>query len=93
MQSVPQIEPLSTMVHDHKSTLAKLANGPVILAQQDTPAAVLVDPDRWNALVAELNQWRTYAEAKRAAQETTQWTEHFELKRKLAAKAPSEPKA
>jgi hypothetical protein len=38
----PQIEPVTSMVKDHKAVLAMLKAGPIFLAQRSRPAAVLV---------------------------------------------------
>ena len=56
MQTVPQIEPISNMVRDHKSVLSKLDNGPVILAQRSVPAAILVSIQEWDQQVKELQR-------------------------------------
>jgi PHD/YefM family antitoxin component YafN of YafNO toxin-antitoxin module len=50
----PQIEPVTSMVKDHKAVLAKLKSGPVFLAQRSRPAAVLVSVEQWDDLMQEL---------------------------------------
>ncbi|MEM7531964.1 MAG: type II toxin-antitoxin system prevent-host-death family antitoxin [Chloroflexota bacterium] len=56
MELVPQIEPISNFVRDHRSTLHKLNDGPIILAQRSTPAAVLISIQEWNQHVKELRR-------------------------------------
>ena len=61
MQTVPQIEPITSFVRNHKATLAKLAHGPVILSQRGHSAAVLTSIERWDEIcdyIAKLEQDR-----------------------------------
>ena len=61
MQTVPQIEPITSFVRDHKATLAKLTDGPVILSQHGHSAAVLTSVARWDEMceyIAKLEQDR-----------------------------------
>src|SRR5262245_35281355 len=55
MESVQQIVPISEMKLHHAEVLARLRNGPVILAQRSRPAAVLVSVEQWDAIVEELD--------------------------------------
>lgn len=54
MSPVPQIVPVSDMSTQQAQVLAKLEAGPVILAQQSKPAAVMVSPSEWDALARRL---------------------------------------
>lgn len=51
MYPVPQMAPISDLKHRHLEVFKRLKNGPVILANRSQPAAVLVSPERWNAIV------------------------------------------
>jgi PHD/YefM family antitoxin component YafN of YafNO toxin-antitoxin module len=62
MIQTPQIEPVTNMIRDHKSVLAKLKQGPVFLAQRSKPAAVLVAPALWDEMTAELARLRRMVE-------------------------------
>lgn len=50
MHPVPQMAPISDLKHRHLEVFKRLKNGPVILANRSQPAAVLVSPERWNAI-------------------------------------------
>jgi PHD/YefM family antitoxin component YafN of YafNO toxin-antitoxin module len=67
LKLVPQIEPVTRLVRDHKALFALLANGPVILAQHNKAAAVLVDVDTWNATLQRLAYLERRASAFRAS--------------------------
>ncbi|MEZ4659804.1 MAG: type II toxin-antitoxin system Phd/YefM family antitoxin [Caldilineaceae bacterium] len=54
MDTVPQIVPVSDMSQKQTHVLAKLANGPVVLAQRSKPTAVLVYIEEWHALINRL---------------------------------------
>ncbi len=54
MSPVPQIVPVSDMSTKQAQVLAKLEAGPVILARQSKPAAIMVSPSEWDALVRRL---------------------------------------
>lgn len=51
MYPVPQIAPISDLKHRHLEVFKRLKQGPVILANRSQPAAVLVSPERWNAMI------------------------------------------
>jgi PHD/YefM family antitoxin component YafN of YafNO toxin-antitoxin module len=51
MYPVPQMAPISDLKHRHLEVFKRLKQGPVLLANRSQPAAVLVSPDRWNALL------------------------------------------
>lgn len=52
MNKVQQIEPISTMQLKPADVLAKLNNGPVILAQRSRPVAVVVAVELWDRIAA-----------------------------------------
>ncbi|MEZ4727840.1 MAG: type II toxin-antitoxin system prevent-host-death family antitoxin [Caldilineaceae bacterium] len=52
MEKVQQIEPISTMQLRPAEVLAKLENGPVILAQRSKPVAVVVSVALWDRIAA-----------------------------------------
>ena len=84
---IPQIEPMATLSTDYRSILAKLTNGPVVLAEQNRPAAVLVSVRDYEKMSTGLMQLELLREAKRnlakadAHPETT--IAHDDLKRIL----------
>lgn len=51
MYPVPQMAPISDLKHRHLDVFKRLKQGPVILANRSQPAAVLISPERWNAIV------------------------------------------
>ena len=57
MNTVPQIEPVSSMSRDHKGIIAKLGKGPVILAQRSKPTAVLVSIEEWNRIALQMREY------------------------------------
>jgi hypothetical protein len=50
--------PISDLKHRHLEVFKRLKQGPVILANRSQPAAVLVSPERWNAIVAYIDDPR-----------------------------------
>ncbi len=52
MEKVQQFEPITHMQTKPTAILAKLADGPVILAQRSKPAAVLVSVEQWDSTAA-----------------------------------------
>jgi prevent-host-death family protein len=75
MSPVPQIVPVSDMSTKQAQVLAKLDDGPIILAQRSKPAAVLVSVSEWDAIARRLE----IAEALAA---------HWAAKRKFAENPP-----
>lgn len=53
MEKIPQIQPISTLKHQHKEVLQLLDNGPVVLTQYGQAIAVLVHPQEWDKAVDE----------------------------------------
>ena len=51
MYPVPQMAPVSDLKRRHLELFKRLKTGPVILANRSQPTAVLVSPERWNAIV------------------------------------------
>ena len=54
MEKVQQIEPITTIQKSPTELLARLVNGPIILAQRSRPAAVLVSVEEWDRVADEL---------------------------------------
>ena len=51
MDRVPQMASVSDLKNRHLEVLAKLKEGPVLLASRNQPAAVMVSPEQWNEIV------------------------------------------
>ena len=66
MQTIPDIVPLVEMQSQANEMLQRLQRGPVVLTQNDRATAVLVSPDAWNDLLAELEELRDTLDALRA---------------------------
>lgn len=56
MQRLQQIEPISAIQTQPTAILAKLASGPIILAQRSKRAAVLVSCETWDRMADEHEQ-------------------------------------
>lgn len=65
MVLTPQIEPITTLARDHRALVAKIQDGPVFLAQRSRAAAVVVSPEQWDQLIAELRRLQRIIEADR----------------------------
>ncbi len=50
----PQFESVSNFRNHYSTILQKLAEGPLYLIQYSSPAAVLIDPKQWNAILERL---------------------------------------
>ncbi|RLT45162.1 MAG: type II toxin-antitoxin system Phd/YefM family antitoxin [Chloroflexi bacterium] len=62
---IPQIEPVTSLSNDYKSIISKLANGPVILAEQNRSAAVLLSVSEYERMSSRLDHLELLREAKR----------------------------
>jgi len=62
---IPQIEPMTSLVSDYKDFISKLTNGPVILSEQNRPAAVLLSVSEYEKMATRLGQFELLREAKR----------------------------
>ena len=51
MYPIPQMAPVSDLKHRHLEVFKRLKDGPVVLANRSRPAAVLISPERWDALL------------------------------------------
>jgi PHD/YefM family antitoxin component YafN of YafNO toxin-antitoxin module len=51
MYPVPQMAPVSDLKHRHLEVFKRLKSGPVVLANRSQPAAVLISPEKWNAII------------------------------------------
>jgi prevent-host-death family protein len=69
MLQMPQIEPVTRMVRDHRGVLEKLKDGPVFLTQRGREAAVIVSVAEWRliaTLLKELEDLRRQARIERS---------------------------
>jgi PHD/YefM family antitoxin component YafN of YafNO toxin-antitoxin module len=89
--NVPQIEPVTGLSRDYKTIFAKLATGPVFLAQRSKPAAVLLSVRDYEKMVERLKRLEMLVEAKQILAEMERDPSKVvsldELKHRLAAKA------
>ena len=69
MNILPQIESVSTFRANQEVVLSKVKTGPVLLMQRSHPACVMVDPQEWNAIAAELQRFRALEVADQRAKE------------------------
>lgn len=66
MQLVPQFKTITTMQKDYNSVISLLGNGPVFLTQRGEPAAVMVNPETWNATAKRLAYFERMAAGDKA---------------------------
>ena len=66
MVSIPSIYGVSDLRVRQQEILARLREGPVVLTQRARAVAVLVSPERWNELVAELEELQDLVAAREA---------------------------
>ncbi len=89
---IPQIEPVTSLVSDYKALISKLTNGPVILSEQNRPAAVLFSVSEYEKMAARLNQLELLREAKRnlakAVLHPDMTISHDDLKQILKGRSP-----
>ncbi|MFN8491461.1 MAG: type II toxin-antitoxin system prevent-host-death family antitoxin [Caldilineaceae bacterium] len=72
---LPQIESVTTLARDFKSVLAKLAKGPVFIAQRSEPAAVVLSVNDYEKITKdqeELKRLRRIVKADQARVEPVQ---------------------
>jgi PHD/YefM family antitoxin component YafN of YafNO toxin-antitoxin module len=60
---VPEIVPLRELQTRMLTILEHLRKGPVVLTRDDIAAAVMVEPETWNSLLAELEDLRDTLDA------------------------------
>jgi PHD/YefM family antitoxin component YafN of YafNO toxin-antitoxin module len=53
-----QTEPITQLQRNYNVVLDRLPAGPVMLLQRSALAAVMVSPEQWNAMTAELDRLR-----------------------------------
>lgn len=75
MHAIPEIMPLAEMQARLADALRRIQQGPVVLTENNRAAAVLVSPEIWNALVAEVEDLRDAVDAARAYEEYQQHPE------------------
>lgn len=51
-----QTEPITQLQRNYNIVLDRLSDGPVMLLQRSALAAVMVSPEQWNAMTAELER-------------------------------------
>jgi PHD/YefM family antitoxin component YafN of YafNO toxin-antitoxin module len=69
--AVPELMPISELRLRQSEVLGRLPNGPVVLTQHGHAAAVLVSPDQWNRIIAELEDLQDTNDANAARMEPT----------------------
>jgi PHD/YefM family antitoxin component YafN of YafNO toxin-antitoxin module len=62
MNQTPQIVPITDLRKSSPDVLNMLANGPVFLAQRSRAAAVLLSPQQWDTLNAQLEDLTALAD-------------------------------
>ena len=63
MEPLPQMAPVSDLKHRHLDVFRRLKNGPVVLSNRSQPAAVLISPEKWNALAEYIDDLECSLEA------------------------------
>ena len=58
MQQLPQMASVADLRHRHIEIFAKLTEGPVLIANRNRPAGVLISPEQWDTFVEELDMLR-----------------------------------
>lgn len=58
MNRLPQMASVTDFRNNYVQLVEQLDNGPVILAQRSKPVAVVVSPQQWDRMVAELEELR-----------------------------------
>jgi prevent-host-death family protein len=69
--AVPELMPISELRLRQSEVLGRLPAGPVILTQHGRAAAVLVSPEQWNRIIAELEELQDANDASAARLEPT----------------------
>jgi len=78
MHPVPQIAAVSDLKHRHLEVFRRLKDGPVVLANRSQPAAVLVLPDRWNAIIEYIDDLECNIEALKTELAVARGEDEFE---------------
>lgn len=63
MEPLPQMAPVSDLKHRHLDVFKRLKNGPVVLSNRSQPTAVLISPEKWNALAEYIDDLECSLEA------------------------------
>ncbi|HRI56486.1 MAG TPA: hypothetical protein PK170_05255 [Anaerolineae bacterium] len=78
MYPIPQMAPISDLKHRHLEVFKRLKEGPVVLANRSQPAAVLVLPERWNAIVEYIDDLECSIEALKTELAVARGEDEFE---------------
>jgi PHD/YefM family antitoxin component YafN of YafNO toxin-antitoxin module len=78
MYPIPQMAAVSDLKHRHLDVFKRLKDGPVVLSNRSQPAAVLVLPDRWNAIVEYIDDLECSIEALKAELALARGEDQFE---------------
>ena len=78
MFPIPQMAPVSDLKHRHPEVFKRLRNGPVVLANRSQPTAVLVSPERWNAIVEYIDDLECSIDALRVELAIAKGEDEFE---------------
>jgi prevent-host-death family protein len=63
MDPLPQMASVSDLKHRHLDVFRRLKKGPVVLSNRSQPAAVLISPEKWNALAEYIDDLECSLEA------------------------------
>ena len=66
---IPELLPISELRQRQNEILANLRHGPVVLTQHGKAAGILVGTERWNTLIAELDDLRDALDAEEGREE------------------------
>ena len=58
MNHVPRMVAISDLRNRYTEVFKMLTDGPLVIANRNQPAAVVIDPDQWNSIVDELDDLR-----------------------------------
>ncbi len=78
MFPIPQMAPVSDLKHRHLEVFKRLRSGPVVLSNRSQPAAVLVSPERWNAIIEYIDDLECGIEALRTELAIAKGEDRFE---------------
>jgi antitoxin Phd len=69
MMALPELIPISDLRFKQNAILKRLADGPIVLTQRGRAAAVMLSPDAYNQLLADLEDYRDVRAIDEAIQE------------------------
>ena len=95
MSEIPAMAPVNYMRIRQAELLQQAQDGPVVLIEKgNRPAAVLISPEKWNAMQRQIKQLEMLAESRRIfsemAGDPAKRAPHETLRRQLAEKTAAE---